>query len=102
MPEENPKYNLLLLVIAIVFALLISEFSCRVFCKICYKIPFFERTDFKAFDPLLGWEGKLVKGDIDTKKLKIFFVGDSYTEGMESTEGKRYYDVLRKLLPDAE
>ncbi|MBP7216929.1 MAG: SGNH/GDSL hydrolase family protein, partial [Candidatus Omnitrophica bacterium] len=48
-----------------------------------------------------GWEGKEIRGDVDTQKLKILLVGDSYTEGCNLDPAKMYYAYLKKVL-DAE
>ncbi len=46
-------------------------------------------------DDLLGWSGKKYFGDPETKRLKIFIVGDSFTAGGSPA---MYYETLKNEL----
>lgn len=46
--------------------------------------------------------GFRIFGNVDTKKTKIFVIGDSYTEAQMVTDGATYFDYLQDTLDDIE
>lgn len=46
--------------------------------------------------------GFRVFGDVNTDKIKIFVIGDSYTQGTTVSDGNLYYDYLKKKLDNIE
>lgn len=87
--------NLLLLVTAIFLILSIMELSARAYCRVKGKIPFFALTTAVKEDALLGWTGTKIMGDPQSQKMKVFFVGDSFTN-IDNSFGKMYYDALKR------
>ncbi|MFA5089755.1 MAG: GDSL-type esterase/lipase family protein [Candidatus Omnitrophota bacterium] len=75
----------------------ISEVSIRTYQKLVRNVPFF-RSAVDYYDRELGWKGKKVFGDISTAKYKIFFIGDSFTEGCGVDEEDMYYNIIVKNL----
>ncbi len=95
--------------------LLFFEGGIRIFYFVSNKITPRERN----FSNYLGWEtvadyhsqriikgyGKInystkkwgfrVLGDVDTKKVKIFVVGDSFTQGQTVSDGETYFDFIK-------
>lgn len=103
-------------VIFILF-LLLMEGGMRIIHFIKYKIKYNREMNFSTY---LGWEttpndswnrdvkgyGEIVYstkefgfrafGDINSNKIKIFVIGDSFTQGHTVSDGKTYYDYLRE------
>jgi len=46
---------------------------------------------------ILGWKGVKIMGDLQSKKMKIFFVGDSFTSPYLG-KSEMYYDVINKNI----
>jgi lysophospholipase L1-like esterase len=57
-------------------------------------IPFLHSISFYQ-DEELGWKGKQIFGDLKTNKLKMFIVGDSFTDGGGVNENFMYYHYLQ-------
>jgi hypothetical protein len=60
-------------------------------------VPFLAKTDVKCYDPVLGWKGKEIMGDPQSNKIKIFFVGDSFSVPYLDKKDM-YYDVVSKNI----
>jgi hypothetical protein len=110
----NYRY-ILFSVITFVLFLLLMEGGIRTFFYIKNNIFVRERS----FSSYLGWKteanvastsdvkgygeiaystqkyGFRVFGDISTDKIKLFVIGDSFTEGRSVSDGKTYYDYLK-------
>lgn len=82
----------------IILALFILEIALRVYLCFRYNLPLIKRIDYNIYDSQLGWKGKEVMGDPLTKKFKIFFVGDSYTDGCGVKTEDMYFSVVKKNL----
>lgn len=41
-------------------------------------------------------------GDVESGKIRIFFIGDSFTQAYHVSDGHAYFDVVGKLRPDVE
>jgi lysophospholipase L1-like esterase len=93
----NNASNAFLLVASLICLFFISETLYRVYHKIVYNIPL-TKSIGEFYDPLLGWRGKKVFGDTSTEKYKIFFIGDSFTDGCGVGEKKMYYTVIKENL----
>lgn len=81
----------------LIFLFVISEISIRVYQKFSRNIPF-SISALDHYDRELGWKGKIVFGDRSTAKHKIFFIGDSFTEGCGVNEESMYYNIIAKNL----
>ena len=64
-----------------------SEFEARAYGRILYST---------------NSEGFRVWGDPATEKTKILFIGDSYTQAYQVSDGLAYYDVVGKSREDTE
>lgn len=91
-----------LLLLATIFSLLLAEVALRTYEKICKNVPFFASIkDWE--DPVFGWKGKRIFGDISTGKFKIFIIGDSFTatavtDGPWDDDEKKYFNVIKQKL----
>jgi hypothetical protein len=47
------------------------------------------------YDPVLGWKGKKVFGDLRSPRARVLVVGDSFTDGMGVPESAMYYAYLK-------
>lgn len=103
-------------VVIFIFFLLLMEGGMRIFNFIKYKNKYNREMNFSTY---LGWEttqndswkrdvkgygevvyttqrsGFRIFGDIDSNKIKIFVIGDSFTQAHTVSDGKIYYDYLR-------
>jgi len=86
-----------LLTISLILIIFIGEILCRTYDKFVRGIPFTQSTKL-LYDKQLGWKGKVVFGDPNTKKYKIFVIGDSFTNGCGVEEKYMYYNVIKKTL----
>ena len=86
--------------LSLVFSFLIGEVFIRIYQKLAHNI-YFAQSIHEYYDKELGWKGKQVFGDRFTPKYKVFFIGDSFTEGCGVKEKNMYYNVVAKNL-DAE
>jgi hypothetical protein len=93
--------NLFIITLALFILCFISEITFRLYFYFRFDIPFLRRIDYKINDTLLGWKGKEATGDISTKKFRIFFVGDSFTDGCGVKTEHVYFSIIKKNL-DAE
>lgn len=118
-----PRYReILFSFVTFLLFILLFEGGLRVFYFIKHKTKESE-MDFADY---LGWEstpdnfwkrevkgygeikysttryGFRVFGDVDSKKTKIFVIGDSFTQGTTVSDGETYYDYLRKSNEDIE
>jgi hypothetical protein len=80
---------------------IIGEVSLRIYHKFKRSIPFSESLMDYYYDKELGWKGKLVSGDPLTKRVKIFVIGDSFTDGDSVRKENMYYNEIGKYF-DAE
>ena len=76
---------------------IVGEISVRIHGRITKGIPF-TRSAREFYDKEFGWKGKMIFGDIASEKYKIFFVGDSFTEGCGVDEEYMYYNVVGRNL----
>ncbi|MEW6008740.1 MAG: SGNH/GDSL hydrolase family protein [Candidatus Omnitrophota bacterium] len=92
-------FNILFLVIMSIFILLCAlEMTLRVYFQSRYNVPFLAKTRVRRYDPLLGWGGTKIMGDSQSdKKMKIFFIGDSFT-AQYLDKKDMYYDVVSRKL----
>lgn len=89
--------NFTCLFTSLIIIILFLEFSIRAYQSWRWKTPFF-KSEGCAYNPELGWGGKKIFGDPKTKKLKIFFIGDSFTGGVQLTEENMYYNITVNSL----
>jgi len=87
----------LLICILLVILFVIGEVSVRIYQKLIFNVPF-SRSACDYYDRKLGWKGKKVFADTLTSKYKIFFIGDSFTEGCGVKEESMYYNIIAKNL----
>lgn len=90
------KYSLFIFLI-VLFVLVLVELGVRTYQQLVHKIPF-THSPLSHYDATFGWEGKKIFGNPRTDRLKIFVVGDSFTDGEGADETKMYYRVLAKNL----
>ncbi|OQY97678.1 MAG: hypothetical protein B6D35_14705 [Candidatus Brocadia sp. UTAMX2] len=118
-----PRYReILFSLVTFLLFILLFEGGLRVFYFIKHKT----KESEMAFAEYLGWEstpdnfwkrkingygeiqysttkyGFRVFGDVDSKKTKIFVIGDSFTQGTTVSDGETYYDYLGKNNKDIE
>lgn len=97
MKIKNYIANITCLILSLLLLFIFLEFSTRAYQSWRYDTPFFKSIGC-YFDPELGWGGKKIFGNIKTDKIKIFFIGDSFTGGYQMEEKYMYYDILGQLL----
>lgn len=90
--------NLFIITLALFILCFILEIALRLHLYFRFDIPFLKRIDCKISDTLLGWKGKEVTGDVLTKKFKIFFLGDSFTDGCGVKTENIYFSIIKKNL----
>ncbi len=89
--------NSLTIIVSLFVLCLILELNLRFYHKIKYKVPFFASLEHKRYSSSFGWIGTEIMGDLSSKKFKIFFVGDSYTEGSVGIKDL-YYSIVKRNL----
>lgn len=65
--------------------------------RITYSDPAFGPVRFST-----GPYGFRRFGDTGSAKIRLLFIGDSYTEASQVSDGEAYYDVIARALPQAE
>jgi hypothetical protein len=85
----------------ILTSFIIGEGSLRIYHKFKKGIPFSQSLMGYCYDKELGWKGTLVPGDPLTKRVKIFVIGDSFTDGNCVRKENMYYNEIGKYF-DAE
>jgi hypothetical protein len=92
--------NVGILLTSVMLLLLAGEVAVRVYQRVAYRIPLL--VPMRVYlDRELGWEGRKAFGNPGTTRLKIFVVGDSFTNGLGLPVDDLYYSVLGRAL-DAE
>ena len=118
----------MLVIVSLAVTLAVGEITFRFYQKVAHDIPYWGAyAGPNTTNDVLGWAPKAnyrmdsfvedrlgVKyqlfyrsyrdgfrefGDIASKKVKVFFVGDSYTQAVEVSNDKTYYAVVRRRLP---
>lgn len=92
--KKNILINAGLIFISVIFLFLCLELCARAYYQLQGKVPFFALTTSGAQDALLGWKGQETWGDTRSGKIKVFFVGDSFTYRDKDLKGRMYYDVV--------
>jgi hypothetical protein len=93
--------GILLILISFIVLFAGSELSYRIYRSIKYKtvdLSLKNRIELKNMDQELGWKGRAYFGNIESKKLKIFCVGDSYTHGINLDQEELYFNYLKDEL----
>jgi hypothetical protein len=80
--------NLAISIAAAIILLSVMELLARAYCPSKYIV--------KTRDAQLGWKGMTIMGDTESKKTKIFFVGDSFTANY--LNGRMYFDTIKHNL----
>lgn len=118
--KDNFKINsrkIIFTAIIFIFFLLLMEGGMRLFYFVKYKLKYSNDMSFSTY---LGWEttpndardhnikgygeivystkkfGFRVFGDTNSNKIKLFVIGDSFTQANTVSDGKTYYDYLRE------
>jgi hypothetical protein len=89
--------NLLVLFLTLIFIFFIGETATRTYHYFYRNIQFFQRIITYCYSERC-WEGKQILGDPKSKKVKIFFIGDSFTDGTGFSEKFMYYNVVKAKL----
>lgn len=93
-------YSIILVYFVFIILFICMEMSLRVYERIRYGVPLLKSSE-EYVDPVLGWEGVEVFGDINTSRYKILLIGDSFTEGCGVKPENMYYKFIGDIL-DAE
>ena len=120
--RQAPWRQMLMSVVATILALALAEAGIRV----VFGVRAWRSPVDRELDVTLGWrpvanlslerdlpgfgrvrhsttrDGFRVYGDPATTKLKIFVLGDSFTEAATVSDGETYYERLRRARPDVE
>ncbi|MEW6169983.1 MAG: SGNH/GDSL hydrolase family protein [Candidatus Omnitrophota bacterium] len=98
--KERFSTKALILLGSLFLVFLALEIAIRTYHAYLRHIPFFRSIAY-YHESELGWNGKLIWGDPNSKKFKIFFIGDSFTNGSRIEEKYMYYSIIKDKL-DAE
>lgn len=124
--------NLSVIFLSLLLIFCLAEISLRAYHYYKYKIPFFNDANHGLFtkDDKLGWKisnnlsydtkerdalnniydlhvetnrnGFRLFGDPESNKIKIFFIGDSFTAAMNVSNDKTYYGFIKNKIKDVE
>ncbi|MBU1862650.1 MAG: SGNH/GDSL hydrolase family protein [Candidatus Omnitrophica bacterium] len=104
MSQKNKK-NIAAVRVSFICGLLIFIFIlCEISVRLVYSeylhshLKHLKGSLFSSCDKKLGWKGKRVFGDFNSKKYKVFVIGDSFTHGCGVREEALYYNVLARKL----
>ncbi|MBF0483619.1 MAG: SGNH/GDSL hydrolase family protein [Candidatus Omnitrophica bacterium] len=89
--------NIIFSCIVFVVVFLVAEIGVRIKQALVDHIPF-TRSIIDFYDPLLGWSGKKLFGDLKTSKSRIMVLGDSFTQGNGVPEEFMYYQPLARAF----
>ncbi len=93
---EKSLINISLVCFSLIFVFLISEVTIRTYDFFSQGIAFFDPEE--PYYSEFGWPGDKIFGNKNSKKIKVFFIGDSFTTGIGVEERYKYYNLIKNNL----